>query len=163
LGVDCMRFTPYPRFPERSIDCYSIGRRSPVTHASLLELAARNDFFYLYDTVAGFPVLNWKEHRGLFASLMSRTRYFITHKPALGRDVDVGRDEMVAARTFEGAAAGTVMIGIPPDCSEYRTLFDWPDATIEIPFECRNIAEVIAELDAQPERMAIVRRNNMVY
>ncbi|MHC4475848.1 MAG: glycosyltransferase family 1 protein, partial [Planctomycetota bacterium] len=34
-GVDTIRFCPYPHPPARSIDVYSIGRRSPVTHQAL--------------------------------------------------------------------------------------------------------------------------------
>jgi hypothetical protein len=162
LGVDCLRFTPHPQFPARSIDCYSMGRRSAVTHASLLELAAQKDFFYLYDTVARFPLIDWKEHRSLTARLTARTRYLTSYKPALRKDVEVGSDEMIGARSFEGAAGGAVMIGVPPDCQDYRDCFPWPDATIEIPFECWNMASVIADLEADPERIARLRRSNMV-
>jgi hypothetical protein len=162
LAVDCLRFTPYPRFPARTIDCYSMGRRSPFTHQTLLDLAAKEGFFYVYDTAARGALIDWKEHRALLANTIARSRYFISYKPALRTDVVIGKDECIATRTFEGAAGGTVMLGIPPDCPEYSEYFDWPDATIQIPYNCGNIGEVIAELESDPERLARVRRNNMV-
>jgi hypothetical protein len=161
LGVDCLRFTPEPGGPVRSIDCYSMGRRSETTHRALLEKARDRDFFYLYDTVGKFTFNNWLEHRLLTANLMKRTRYFLSYKPALRTDSGVNSDESLAARNFEGAAGGVVALGIAPGCSEYAENFDWPDATIPIPWECFNAGEVIAELDAQPERLERVRRNNM--
>lgn len=54
------------------------------------------------------------------------------------------------------------MLGAAPDCDAYREYFDWQDAVIEIPYEATNIAEIIADLDSQPERLAIARRNNVV-
>jgi hypothetical protein len=162
LAVDCLRFSPYPRFPARTIDCYSMGRRSPVTHRSLLDLAARQDFFYVYDTAPRGSLVDWKEHRTLIANTIARTRYFISYKPAFRTDVVIGRDESLAARTFEGAAGGSVMLGVPPDCAEYHEYFDWPDVTIPIPYDCENIGEIIAGLERDPDRLARVRRNNMV-
>jgi len=162
VGVDCLTFVPYPVFPARTIDCFSMGRRSEATHQGLLELSRDKDFFYVYDTFAKFPLASWREHRMLTASMMARTRYFVAYKPALRTDVFVGSDECLAGRFFEGTAGGAVVIGVPPDCKEYYENFNWPDATIEIPYECRNIGDILVELDEQPERLARVRRTNMI-
>ena len=43
-GVDALAFT-YPQASVRSIDIFSIGRRSSVTHESMIELANIKDFF----------------------------------------------------------------------------------------------------------------------
>ena len=56
LGADVLRFAPYPHAPERAINVCNIGRRSAVTHAALLQLAADRRFFYYYDTVAASGV-----------------------------------------------------------------------------------------------------------
>src|SRR5207244_6198720 len=50
-GVDTIRFSPYPNPPARVIDVYSIGRRRDGIHQALLNLAARKEMFYIYDTL----------------------------------------------------------------------------------------------------------------
>ena len=55
-----------------------------------------------------------------------------------------------------------MLLGSPPRAPEYDRCFPWPDATIEIPFEAHHLREIIADLDAQPERIATVRMNNIV-
>jgi hypothetical protein len=161
LAADCDRFTPYPVQPARVIDCYSLGRRSEDTHQSLLSIAAEGRFFYLYDTFKTGKIGNWREHRDLIAGNIKRSRYFMAYKPALRTDVVIGKDESLAARYFEGAAAGAVMLGVAPDCADYHENFDWPDATIPLPVPCHDIRPFLEELDARPERLAVARQNNV--
>jgi hypothetical protein len=160
-GVDCVQFSPYPKPPVRSIDCLSIGRRSPVTHQGLLDLAAEGDFHYLYDTTSSFNVTNAQEHRRMIANCVKRSRYFIAYKPSVDRKKD-GKDQIIASRFFEGAAGGAVMLGTAPDCKEFREIFDWPDTVIPIPVDCANIADVLRELDAHPQRLAAASHSNIV-
>ncbi len=54
------------------------------------------------------------------------------------------------------------MIGDYPATEAFHKYFDWPDATIRIPFDAANIADIIADLDAQPERLARISRDNVV-
>jgi hypothetical protein len=65
-------------------------------------------------------------------------------------------------RFFEGAAAGTVMIGQPPDIPAFRENFDWPDAVIPIAYDEPNIAKILADLDSEPKRLAEIRKNNVI-
>ena len=173
MGVDALRFAPNPS-AERPIDVCGIGRRSDITHAALLELARREGRFYYYDTMrrsAGprsggaavtFGVIDAKEHRLLLANLLKRSRYFIANRawadsPGLTR----GKDE-IACRFYEGAAAGAVMLGEPPDTDDFRTEFDWPDAVVRTPFNAPDIADTIHALDADPSRTARIRVNGVV-
>jgi hypothetical protein len=172
MGVDALRFCPYPAAPGRSIDVCGIGRRSPVTHAALLQRAQGGAFFYYYDTIESKPfggsgkqvtfrVGNAREHRLLLASLLKRSRYFIANSAwvddaALRR----GGDE-IASRFYEGAAAGTVMLGEAPDSPAFRSQFDWPDALVAAPFHAPELPELIATLDADPARVAGIRRENV--
>jgi hypothetical protein len=160
-GVDCVRFSPYPKPPRRSIDCLSIGRRPPMTHQGLLQLAERGDFHYIYDTARDFNVAYHQEHRRLIANWIKRSRYFIAYKPSVDRKAE-GRDEIIASRFFEGPAGGAVILGSAPACKEFQELFDSPDAVIPIPFNCANIGDIIAELDSQPQRLAAASHNNIV-
>jgi hypothetical protein len=173
MGVDALLFCPYPDPSPRSIGLCGIGRRSPVTHAALLDLARRTGFFYYYDTLQSKPrgklakqltfrVSNPREHRLLLANLLKRSRYFIANRawvdqPGLTR----GRDE-IAARFYEGAAAGAIMLGEPPESDAFRSQFGWTDAVVRMPFHSAGVADLIAELDADPERTSRIRRDNVV-
>lgn len=172
-GVDALRFSPHPAWPPRNIDVCGIGRRSDITHQALLQAARERGLFYYYDTVRSsgvaaadrqstFRVSNPAEHRLLYSNLLKRSRYFIANcaranEPAVTR----GNDE-IAARFFEGAAAGTVMIGDPPRTAVFRELFDWPDAVIPAPFDAPRIGGLIEELDRDPERLARIRRDGVM-
>lgn len=163
-AVDCALATPLPGCPARTIDVYSYGRRAPAIHEQLIELARTSaDFHYVYDTLRGGTVLDWADHRFLTASMMKRSKYFIAFNP---RDIGGGgtgrwRDEQaLSTRYFEGAAGGAVMLGSHPTCPEYDQAFDWDDAVI--PLDPKgNVADRIAELNRDPERLAAMSRRNV--
>lgn len=166
-GVDTLRFCPWPDPPPRTIDVCNIGRRSPVTHEKLLEAARQGRIFYYYDTVkpaakqVTFRVSSGPEHRLLLASLLKRSRYFIANRARANEpEVTRGRDE-IAGRYFEGAAAGAIVLGDPPDIEEFRQRFDWPDAVISMPFDAPEVLRRIEELDADPRRQERIRKENV--
>jgi len=173
MGVDALRFAPVSASAERSIDVCGIGRRSDVTHAALMEFARRDGRFYYYDTMrrsggarsggaaVTFGVIDAKEHRLLLANLLKRSKYFIANRawadsPGLTR----GKDE-IACRFYEGAAAGAVMLGEPPDTDDFRTEFDWPDAVVRTPFNAPDIADTIRVLDRDTTRTLRIRTNGV--
>jgi len=161
-GIDAIRFCPYPPLPPRSIDLYNMGRRSPIIHKVLLDLAEQKHFFYFYEeSKILYPVSN-QEHRNLVCNLIKRSRYFITNKAKFDDINSIGGQEELGPRFFEGAAGGAVLLGIPPACNSYYKNFDWTDAVIRLPYDAYNIADIIADLDSQPERLAIARRNNII-
>ncbi|MBD2257538.1 glycosyltransferase [Pseudanabaena sp. FACHB-2040] len=160
--IDAVKFCPYPNPPERFIKVSYIGRRSQVTHAALMELAEKESFFYLYDTAKVFRTPNHREHRSLLANQLKRTTYFFANRSKINDSSTAGRPPEFGWRFFEGLAAGTVVLGTPPDTEIFEQYFDWPDAVIRLPFDMENIADVLAELDSQPERVAQIRRDNLV-
>ena len=163
VGIDALKFCPYPSPPQRVIDVYSMGRRSDVTHQALLGLAESQKLFYLYDTTGGFSVIDYKEHRSMSANIIKRSKYFIAYKHNTNlADSITGGQEELGARLFEGIAGGAVLLGIPPACDAYEECFDWQDAVIEIPFEETNINEVLSELEFQSERVEKIRQNNII-
>jgi hypothetical protein len=82
--------------------------------------------------------------------------------PALVDRADLRGDQSeIGYRFFEGAGAGTIMIGERPVNKEFDQLFDWPDAVIDLPFGSDRIDQVICELDRQPERQEEIRRRNV--
>jgi hypothetical protein len=160
-GVDAIRFSPYPNPLHRSIDVFNIGRRSPVTHAALLKMAEQNRIFYIYDTIHSslmFPD-NYQQHRQLLANMVKRSRYFIVN--AAKFDDHIEQDE-VGFRFFEGAAAGTVMIGKPPENQTFKEHFDWPDAVIPMAFDEPDVAKFLKKLDSETEHLAEIRKNGVV-
>ena len=170
LAVDVPRFAPASPDAPRGIDVCNIGRRSPVTHWALLEEAERRRSFYYYDTVAAsgadlkhrtFRVDSPHEHRRMLATILKHSRYFIAHRAYVNRPEFTDGREEISARFYEGAAAGTVMIGEAPRVDEFKRQFDWPDAVIHVPFDAPDIGRILADLDGDPERLRAVRRNNV--
>ena len=170
LAVDVPRFAPASRDQQRPIEVCNIGRRSPVTHQALLDDAERRQSFYYYDTVAAsganlksrtFHVDSPHEHRRMLATLLKHSSYYIANRGHVNEpEFTAGRDE-ISARFYEGAAAGTVMIGEAPRAGEFKQQFDWPDAVIHVPFDSPDIGRILVDLNGDPERLRAVRRNNV--
>lgn len=173
IGIDAISFCPLPHRPPRGIDVCGIGRRSPVTHRALLQLSKERGAFYYYDTIrttvgvadaarqVTFCVTDHAEHRLKLANLLKRSRYFLASRARANEPEHAAMDEM-SGRFFEGAAAGTVMLGDPPRSLWYRQNFSWPDAVVQLPFDCPDIVERIDALDRDPERVSRIRRDNVV-
>lgn len=170
LATDVLTFAPAADPPPRSIDVCNIGRRSPVTHAALLALARERRITYYYDTVAAsgedlsqrtFRVSSASEHRLLLATLLQRSRYFVTNPSRINQpEFTKGQDE-ISARYYEGAAAGTVMIGERPRNEEFSRQFDWEDAVIPLPFASPDIGRFLADLDRDPARIERAGARNL--
>jgi hypothetical protein len=160
-AVDALHFCPIPNQPERSVDVYSVGRRSAVTHQALLRMASEQGCFYLYDSIAGDRVLNAREHRALFANTAKRSRYFLAYPGLIDRPEIRGKQMEIGNRYFEGAASGAIMLGQAPENAEFSKLFDWPDPIVHLPYNSPDINEVMQALDEQPVRQEGMRRNNM--
>lgn len=162
VGVDALRFTPYPMPPARVIDVYSLGRRREQIHRSLLKLAERNGTLYLYDTIqsGGSTAPDYRQHRDLLANLAKRSRYFVV-APAKVNSSDETRGQVeIGLRYYEACAAGAVMIGQAPDCEAFRRMFGWPDSVIEIRPDGSDVEHVLKSLAEQPERLSEISRRN---
>jgi hypothetical protein len=170
LATDVVRFAPASADQSRPIDVCNIGRRSVITHRALLEDAERRGSFYYYDTVAAsgsdmkqrtFRVDNPRDHRLMLATILKRSRYFFANRSHVNDPgFTAGRDE-ISARFYEGAAAGTVMIGEAPRSEEFGRQFDWPDAVTHVPFDCPDIGRFLAELSDDPARLQTIQRTNV--
>jgi hypothetical protein len=170
LATDVLRFAPPSMDSDRPIGVCNIGRRSPITHDALLQLSAERRMFYYYDTVAAsgaggkqrtFQVDRPSEHRRLLASLLQRSRYYIANRSRVNEpEFTQGTDE-ISARFYEGAAAGTVMLGVEPNSKGFAEQFDWPDAVIHLPFDSPDIATLLGRFERETERLARIRRDNV--
>jgi hypothetical protein len=164
-GTNTIRFTPFPRPPVRSIDVYAIGRRWEGIHQALLGAAAKNELFYIHDTyqdMAQMEPIDYRQHRDLFANMAKRSRYFLVSPAKMDRPEETRGQVEIGHRYFEGAAAGAVMIGEAADSESFRQLFSWPDSVVEIRPDGSDTLDVLADLDANPERVAAISRRNAV-
>jgi hypothetical protein len=161
-GVDAILFCPYPNAPRRVIDVYSMGRRSEMTHQSLLKMARESGLFYLHDSIDGSQAINSKEHRILLANVAKRARYFIVNPGLIDEPDKRGNQIEVSNRYFEGSAAGAILVGERPNNEEFGKLFDWPCAVTQLPYDSLNIESVIKDLDRDPIRQDIIRRTGVV-
>jgi hypothetical protein len=170
LAVDVLRFSPASIDQPRPILVCNIGRRSPITHQALLEQSDREQSFYYYDTVAAsgadlkqrtFRVDSPHEHRRMLATVLKRSGYYFANRSRVNEPEYIGDRDEISARFYEGAAAGTVMIGEAPRTKEFKQQFDWPDAVIHVPFDCPDIGRILADLNSDSERSRAVRRNNV--
>lgn len=161
-AVDALRFSPFPEAPARVMDVYSIGRRYEGIHGELVKAAEQRGFFYVHDTLENFAnaeVQDHRQHRNLFANLAKRSRHFTVAAAKAGALETEGQVE-IGNRYYEGAAAGTVMIGDAPDCEAYRELFGWPDAVVQVRPDGSDLMAVLGDLNSDPERMAAISRRN---
>ena len=161
-GVDAISFCPYPNPPKRVIDVLSIGRRSEITHQTLLTLVQEDGLFYLHDSIAGIQTLNSKEHRALFANCAKRARYFIVNPGLIDQPEKRGDQIEIGNRYFEGAASGAIMLGELPNNEVFQTLFDWPEAVAQLPYNSSDIDLVMKDLDQDSERQERIRRTGVL-
>lgn len=161
-AVDALRFTPYPEPPDRTIDVYSVGRRLEGPHQALLKMAARDSMFYLYDTLhtGSSQAGDHREHRDLYANVAKRSRFFMVAPGKADAPEQTHGQSVVGFRYYEGAAAGTVMIGQAPESQGFREMFDWPEAVVPVRADGSNIEAVMSELSRQPERLHAIGRRN---
>jgi Glycosyl transferases group 1 len=162
-GVDALRFSPFSHPTPRIVDVYSIGRRYEGIHREMLRAAALGDIFYVHDTHVGGGLTNvyaHRQHRELFANIAKRSRYFMVASAKMDQSDHTQEQVEVGYRYYEGAAAGTVMIGDVPDCEAYGELFGWPDAVVQVQPDGSDAIAVLDELGSNPERMAAISRRN---
>lgn len=161
-GVDAIRFSPFPRCPERVIDIYSIGPIWDGLHRQLLGMASKYGLFYIYDTfrASDAQVKECAQHRNMFANFAKRSRYFIV-APAKAYQPDESKDQIeVGFRYFEGSAAGAILLGQIPHGEAFDELFNWQDSVIEIKADGTDVEECLASLASQPERLQAISRRN---
>lgn len=164
-AVDALLFSPYPDPPRRVIDVYSIGRRSPGIHDSLLNMAQDDNIFYSYDTARGADnnTHDHRQHRFHFANMAKRSRYFLVAPGKLDDYSETRGQVEYGPRYYEGAAAGAVLLGQKAERAlHYNQMMGWQDSVIEIKPDGSDVASTIAQLNADPHRLSRISRRNAV-
>ena len=163
-GIDMLKFAPATVEEDRAVDVCNLGRRSSVTHKALLALAERESFFYYHELTNGssLRIDNHQSHRTLLANLLKNSRYCITNYAKADKPELIDGECEIGYRFFEGVATGNVLIGAPPRGDLFDKYFDWEDAIIPAQFDEPNIADIIHELDDQPNYLKRIRTQNIV-
>jgi hypothetical protein len=162
-SVDMHRFCPQDINRARPIDAFSMGRRSAKDHQHLLERCRNNqDFFYLYDSVRFASAIDPLQHRELLANAIQRTKWFPVNRAKIDDPTVSSHQEEVGFRYFEGAAAGAVMIGEKPNSPTFEENLGWTDSVL-VSSEGESILDVIDMLEADPVRVAQIRRRNVAH
>jgi hypothetical protein len=148
-AVDTLRFAPYPCSPDRVIDVYSVGRRIDAVHQVLLDLVARQQIFYLYDTLqtGASRAFDHRQHRELYGNVAKRSRLFMVAPSKV--------------RYYEGAAAGAVMIGQVGDSQPFREMLGWPDAVVHARSDGSDAKDVVLGLLSEPDRLRGIAQRNV--
>ena len=164
LGADVFRFSPYPNPPARTIDVYSMGRRSEVAHEALLKKAAQRELFYIYDTIPGLLIQprDHRQHRDLVANCAKRSRFFVAYPAKVDVADETRGQSEVGARFFEGAATGAVLVGQAPTVPAFAKDFNWPDAVVDLGGTEADINATLKKFTADPERFSALSRRNSV-
>jgi hypothetical protein len=162
FSTDTEKFSPYPENPQRVIDFYALGHCPPHTHEALLEMAQAGNWYYMYDTVFNCPVSSHVDHRRRLADMIKRSRFFLVNVASWHKGDRTGGQQVFGCRYFEGSAAGAVLIGGSPRNDSYDESFGWKDSVIPLPFDSSDIADVIHELEADPDRVEWISKMNVV-
>ncbi len=162
-AVDTELFCPFPSPPARAIDITNIGGADPWTHEELIAYAERTGKYYSYDTIRGYAgMASHIAHRRNYAGMLKRSKYFLSYIAKVDRPGQRGAQEEFGPRYIEGAAAGAVLLGDRPQNAAFREYFGWEDAVIDAPYPSHGISDIIEALEADPARVAAIRRRNII-
>lgn len=162
-SVDAEALCPWPDPPTRVIDACAIGKMAPVTHEALWDWGQKTGRYYRFTTEAGAQYGDdHMMHRRALTQTLQRSKYFFTYRAK--RDLTEQRrtQDEFGPRYFEGAAAGAVQLGDQVHGSPaYAENLDWDGAVIEAEFSTPDMPALIESLEAQPDWIAQVRRDNV--
>ena len=161
-GGDILSWLP-PTDPEprRVIDLTWFGARSAETHEALLDLAARKNLLYMYDTMRPNSLYGVDEHRRAFFDRSHRGKLMFVN-PAKAIVPEHRGDQMgeIGYRYVEIAAAGGVMIGCEPTSPTWHRLFNWHGACTHVPVGSPDVEGPVMDLLGDPERLESISRRN---
>jgi hypothetical protein len=144
------------------IDVNGYGRQPPELTKLLSERFNKRESkrVYAHTNHAGISAIHdFYQHRRLFWKLLRKSRIALLfdalHTP-LDRNFPFS---FVPQRMFESAAAGCVIVGKRPICSEIDELFNWSDHFIELPDRPVEMIDFIEHLLDNYDLESAGRRN----
>lgn len=163
-GVDAATLCPWPNPSPRVIDACAIGKMDLATHNSLWNWDQRTGKYYRF-TVDG-PVSSCTSHvvhRQALSQTLQRSKYFFSYRAKRNFTDQRGEQNEFGPRYFEGAAAGTILVGEKVnDNPAFADNFDWEGAVVEAEYSEACMPTLIEELEGKPEWITAVRKANVV-
>ena len=152
---------------KRCIDVNAYGRQN-VSHVhALADLYNTKDSgrsLHYTSHVSFTRVNDLYRHRAFFWKVLSMSRIALAYDPSrVNPDRRHFPFAYVAQRWFESLAAGCVVAGYRPVCSDADQLLHWEDATIECPENPGEFVEFIESLLEDADRLNRVRLNNCFH
>jgi hypothetical protein len=164
-AIDARWFHP-SRF-ERPIDVLSVGRRLPVVHERLLQIARRRDLFYYYQTHRAPMAIDLRESQELTGRLCQSSRVHVSWSVDRTSADRAGEGAAVTARWFESAACGAAVIGGAPHTEEFHRLFPYPGFVRELdpsaPETTEDVLDAALADDRAEERQALAEHVRCVH
>lgn len=115
LATDVVRFARAAHPTQRPIDVLNIGRRDPAVHDELRATADRLGWRYHFDTMPVGDITDFPAHRDVYAGLLGITSVAICNNAKFDDPELTSGMRETSSRHFECLAAGTIMVGQPPD------------------------------------------------
>lgn len=162
-GVDTELFCPFPTPPARAIEIANIGGINAQTHTALIEYTERTGGFYFYSTIRGHHGMDSHvAHRRNYAGTLKRSKYFLSYMAKVAQTNQRGSQEEFGPRYVEGVAAGAVLLGDRLTGPAFEENLGWTDSVIDVPYNSCGLIEAINTLEADPKRVATIRRRNII-
>jgi hypothetical protein len=92
--------------------------------------------------------------------MAKRSQFFVVAQGSVDLNYLTRGQVEVGFRFYEGAAAGSVLVGQTPDCETFHQTFSWPDSVIDVKPDGSDTVKVLADLLADPDRMQKISRRN---
>ncbi|MBR0836974.1 glycosyltransferase family 1 protein [Bradyrhizobium manausense] len=162
-GFDCLNWACVDEV--RSIDLVGFGRQPPGYHHAFQDAFHRvgSPVLYLHSpigTISGDAV---RKERPMLIKLLQRSKvslaFHLGVQPQNSRPISA---DFVTSRWFESLAAGCIVAGKKPPGSMAKEMFPWPDATIELPDDPVEAAEVIVAVTSNSNSLNGQRMRNVV-
>lgn len=161
-GFDCLKWACSE--DQRSIDLIGFGRQPPSYHRAFQARfhTKESSILYLHSpigTTSGGDV--WIE-RPMLLKLLQRSKislaFHLGVEPSLDRPWDAG---FVTSRWFESLASGCIVVGKKPPGAMAEEMFDWENATIELPDDPTGAIDLIAKIVSDDAFQHRVRQRNV--
>jgi hypothetical protein len=160
-GIDAIRFFPGLPRSSRPIDIFSIGRRDDEVHGQYLKLESDDEWLYLYDTAVFKAFIDYRKNRENLSKMMSRSKFFVVNLAKFDCPEDIGIQEEIGFRYFEGAAAGNVIVGPIPNNPNFKKHFPWKESVVELPKDSIDIPDFMKDLKTDADRLARISFDNV--
>lgn len=162
-SVDAELFCPAPDKPNRAIDFLNIGSVGEATHQALIDHSDKHGLYYNYTTVVGrHKFESYAAHRKNYSGMLKRSKYFLSFLAKVAKNDQRDIQEEFGLRYFEGAAAGTILLGNNVSNPAFQEHLGWQDAVVETDYDSDTIVDVITELEKTPERVQKIRELNVI-